>query len=154
PISNQLLMAVCGVISRCNSQVTFDQCQGELQTVTGFAPPLGLSPSYGTFSSIVQGEQSGTLVGSSFSGDSCYQSINNLSCASPVVQSAYDPSLSQPFQGASSLLNGQSCGDVFAGSAQYTCSKKVFLTGMTNSPLIPAVAVSGFRYSVVPALPQ
>src|SRR4051794_12169458 len=43
PIANEVMFAVCGVINRCDPQITIDKCQSGLLNTNGFETPLGLS---------------------------------------------------------------------------------------------------------------
>ncbi|MGZ3770014.1 MAG: choice-of-anchor Q domain-containing protein [Bdellovibrio sp.] len=152
--SSKIIFGMCGVINRCHPEISFTECQSSLMNVKGVSAPLGLSSKYDTLSAIANAEQAGLLVGDSSVSDSCYESINTLSCSDSQVQGAYLSSLANPFAGAINMIPGQTCGKSLASIAQYKCSEKVFLRNSTNSALSPQVSGSGLSYSISPALPS
>src|SRR5437867_3590482 len=85
--STDLLLAVCGTISRCNSNVLLSKCRDAVVTLGSGAQRLGLQPTaYPNFSSIINSEQAGGLVANQISTNACYSAINSLSCSDSVVQ--------------------------------------------------------------------
>jgi CSLREA domain-containing protein len=152
-ISNELLFAVCGTITRCNQQVTMDLCRMGVLSAPGMNGPLGLPSSYPTLYAISQGEQSGTLIGGVSGGDSCFTNINDLPCTDPRVQGAYNSLSPNPFLGASGVVPASACSDAFAPASQYACSTKVFLRGVSGFSVGPRMTGPGLTYSVSPPLP-
>lgn len=151
--SSKIVSGVCSVITRCHPQVTMEECGTGVMGTSGFNMPLGLPPNYSTLTSIIEAENSGTLVNNSTLSDGCYQQITASSCSEAVAKSAYNPTSTQPFSGAVNLVLGQSCGGSLTPIAKYTCNSKVFLTNSTSPPLAPAVATPDMTYSVTPNLP-
>lgn len=154
PVTNKIVSSVCTVVTGCNPQVTFAQCAEGVSTATGVNLPLGLPATYSTLQSITQAEASGELAGNSAVGSQCTAAIQNLTCADPTVQSAYNKeSAANPFAGAVYMISGQTCGNALAPLTQYTCSTKVFLRGVANSANGPAIPPQNLNFSVSPSLP-
>jgi CSLREA domain-containing protein len=155
PTTNQLLYAVCGVINRCHNQVTINECLAGVLETRGFSQPFSLPSSYDTPSSILQGEFSGTLSGDPSASNSCYSSINHLSCSDPLAAAAYDSTQPNPFSGSLNLVSSQSatCASIFIPVTRYACSSQVYLRNSANPPAVPETSISGLQYSISPALP-
>lgn len=130
-VSNEIMFGICGVINRCNPQVTIEDCQTGILPTTGFNTPLGLSSGFSVFSSVVQGEQSGILVGNQVGGATCYDSVNALGCSDARVLGAYVPSQPNPFSGAPNMLPVSSCNQAF--SPQVIPELVQSTTSFTNS---------------------
>ncbi|MGZ3803610.1 MAG: hypothetical protein ACXVB4_05335 [Pseudobdellovibrionaceae bacterium] len=108
-VTNKLLLAVCEVIQRCHTGVDSNLCQTGVLATSGFATPLGLPGTYTTYSSILQGEENGALVGNQTQANVCQGSLETLSCSDANVIAAYDPSLANPFAGSPNMIPGSSC---------------------------------------------
>ncbi|MGZ3800979.1 MAG: hypothetical protein ACXVCA_11515 [Bdellovibrio sp.] len=108
-VTNKILVAVCDVIQRCHSEVDTKLCQNGVLATSGFATPLGIPASYTTYSSILQGEANGALLGNENQANVCQGSLETLSCSDPNVVAAYDPSLANPFAGSPNMIPSSSC---------------------------------------------
>jgi hypothetical protein len=113
PVSSQIMFAVCGTVTRCHAGVDIAVCHSAVLKTSGFAVPLALPPAYDTFSSIFEGEQGGAIVGNLAASASCYNKINTLSCADPLVVSAYDSTSSNPYAGTPGLVTTATCDQAF-----------------------------------------
>ncbi|MEZ0392038.1 MAG: hypothetical protein ACAH59_07490, partial [Pseudobdellovibrionaceae bacterium] len=111
--SERVLASSCAVIVRCFPEVSVQQCSDGLSVTGGFAPVLGLSSAYDTLNSILQAENSGDLVGNTTATDSCSKQIEDLSCSEALVQSAYQPSLPNPYSSAPQMASASSCEQTF-----------------------------------------
>jgi hypothetical protein len=125
PITNsaaKVVAALCQVISRCESDLTLNQCQSAIVNADGIDYQLGLtSGSDQTFLQIINAEQSLALVGNSAATDTCLVAIESLSCSDSSVENAYDPAASQPFSGVATMIptTPGSCPEVFTPPPTY-----------------------------------
>jgi hypothetical protein len=132
PVTHQILFAVCGVINRCNPEVTLDRCQEGVLHTSGFDARLGLPPGYSTLSSILQAEQSGALTGNSAATSDCYVNINTLACSDTTVQAAYDATQSNPFAQSSQMVPTSSCSQVFTPGINLEVPVELLDTGVAS----------------------
>lgn len=120
-VSIKLINAICTVITRCNSQVTIQNCESGVLNTTGFAQPLGLNSNYEEMSSIYQGEISGTIDGNNSISNTCASQINTLDCSNPVTLGAYNEQLSNPYSGTPNMIsNSNLCAQSFAPTTYKT----------------------------------
>ena len=129
--SAELLFTVCSVINRCNPQVTYEACEAGVLT-DPINSQIGAPPSYPTFSSVMQAEQSGILFGSQSATNACASTINGLSCSNPNVQNAYNSSSPTPFAGASGMIPTATCNQVFAPNQNFQWTKQLGESGKTT----------------------
>jgi hypothetical protein len=137
PVSHELLYAVCGVINRCNPQVTVESCQNGVLPTAGFNVPLGLAANYSTMSSIIQGETSGALTGNVTAGSGCYDTINQLQCANAAVIAAYNPGLPNPFVNSPGMISGGSCTQTFTPGVNLEVPIELVDQGLSSLAAVP-----------------
>jgi hypothetical protein len=113
-----LALAICGTITRCNSNAAPNECYNAVTGLADAAPRLGLqSTSYSTLSSIIGAEQSGVLTANEISTNACHEPLETLACADSTVQAAYDPAAANPYGGALNLISDRGvnlCNEFFA----------------------------------------
>ncbi|MGZ3806002.1 MAG: choice-of-anchor Q domain-containing protein, partial [Pseudobdellovibrionaceae bacterium] len=152
PSAKTLLTAICGVVNHCHPEVALAQCQSGLLGVAGVGTRLGLASDFNSFSTIIAAEQAGVLVGNPDPGTLCIDKIAATDCSDPLISGVYDPSASQPFNGAVQLVSGPSCNNAFMAVTRYSCPSQVLLKGTAVS-LNPLASQSGLEYSISPSLP-
>jgi alpha-tubulin suppressor-like RCC1 family protein len=117
PVATDLMASLCGTVSRCHSNANYSKCQSAVMTL-GINRQLGLPASgYPTYSSIVDAERRGVLIGNQNSANVCSLTIDGLACSSPEVQGAYDPAAPNSFSGVAQMIPIQAsslCTQVFA----------------------------------------
>jgi hypothetical protein len=116
----KVLAGICNLIPRCHTQVSISQCELGILATGGFESTLGLpSASFKTFKDIIAAENSGSISGTAEEAQACGSEIANLSCASPEVQSAYDPSQTNPFVAAPAVVPTSACGNIYSLSSSF-----------------------------------
>ena len=94
--SSVILNAVCNVLNRC-SNVAPGICTTGVLGTSGVGPTIGLPTYVGPYSTIEAAESSSIVSGKPVATNNCVTAITALSCSSPVVKAAYNPSASNPF---------------------------------------------------------
>src|SRR5688500_14289791 len=102
---NEILSAVCGVINRCKSDVSLSQCRTGVLSMKNFDYQLSLpSGAYANFAEVISAEESGAISPNPAASVACSTAIAARECSDPLVQSAYDPTMSNPFSGVVGLI--------------------------------------------------
>jgi hypothetical protein len=111
--TRQILEAVCRKIESCNSNADQAACLQAVNTLTGFAPKLGVKITPAPSGLALQYmEGSGQIDANLAATINCLKQLDGLACSSPEVQSAYDPNNPDPFSGTPGVLD-PSCTKVF-----------------------------------------
>ncbi|MGZ3769864.1 MAG: choice-of-anchor Q domain-containing protein [Bdellovibrio sp.] len=152
-VSEKLTDKICSVISRCHD-ISMAQCKEGLLNVPGFGTPLKLPSNYSTLAEILSAEQLNLLAINASTENSCYQSIEQLSCSNPAVKNAYNSLTKDPLADSVNLVSGETCGKILVSSTSYSCDSKVFVTNAVNTSLAPFTTVQNTNYSISPALPN
>lgn len=149
----KLLNGLCEAVNRCHPTSTRETCVSELKQLSGFDIRLHLPPSYSTPEAIMNGEFHGVIGIDNSNLNTCITSLQNLSCSSIELKTAYDPKSVNAYLGAPNLLGTNPCANVFSFKPAYACEHKVFLVNSENTSLNPKEITTGISYSVNPDLP-
>lgn len=146
--SRKVLLAVCSLLTNCNSNLTQSSCESGIISTSGLAEAMGASAgSYTNYGDFMSHEYMGLITGNSAAVDMCVPIIKNLSCSSSLVTSAYNPSSSVPFAGVAAILSDKTnyCYGAYtppivvAGTFQDSAATKFsYLAGLNNDgSLVP-----------------
>jgi len=84
--------------------------------MSGLGEKLGLpSGKYEPFSTVIQAENTGVIVANQTASQQCVRDIGALTCGSPEMMGAYDPSLTNPYLNIGAAIPSSlgSCPDIF-----------------------------------------
>jgi hypothetical protein len=113
--SIQIVNAICSKLIQCNPSISTSSCASGVESQTNLTPAFGVSSSFGNFSQVIQAETVGTLRADPVRTQTCISQIQSQACASPGVNTAFNPSMPTIYTGVINMIpiSGTSCPGVF-----------------------------------------